>query len=84
MLESCPFVLSVGFAVNSGMNFLRLPDQFRYYIKDYSKFQFKTNEENLIRATRIEENVPYFARSFDFIARIFGEVDIGTCQFLQL
>ena len=64
VLASCPFVRSVGLDINSGMGFLWLPDQFPWYIKDCSKLQFKTNEENLIRATRVEQNAPYFAGSF--------------------
>ena len=54
VLESCPFVRLVGLDISSGMGFLWLPNQLPCYIKDCSKFQYKPNEENRIRATRVE------------------------------
>ena len=59
-LDSCPFVCSVGLDVSNGMGFLWLPNQLPCYIKDCNQFQFQTDESNLIRASRVEQYVPYF------------------------
>ena len=74
MLESCPFVRSVGHDIRSGME----KSVTMCYIQDRSKFQYKTNEEGLIRATRVEQNGPYFAGSFDFIPGMPGEMFVDV------
>ena len=74
-LDSCPFVRSVGLDVSDGMGFLWLPNQLPCYIKACNQFQFQTDESNLIRASRVDQYVPYFSRSFDFIPGVPGEVE---------
>lgn len=75
ILDSCPCLRSVGLDVRDGLGFVWLPGQLPFYVKDCSKFKYSCDESNLVRANRVEENVPFFSRMFDLIPGMPGEVE---------
>ena len=78
ILDSCPFVRSVGVDVQqNGFGFVWMPGQLPFYIKDPSNCKIETPDSNKIYASRVAENVPFFKSNyFQFIpgaAAIPGE-----------